>query len=41
MVGRQTANQSQLFYLFNLERRIPADHLLRRYGGSRAACALL
>lgn len=25
----QTGNQSQLFYLFNLERRIPADHLLR------------
>jgi transposase len=30
MMGRQTSNQSQLFYLFNLERRIPADHLLRR-----------
>ena len=30
MMGRQTGNQSQLFYLFNLERRIPADHLLRR-----------
>jgi hypothetical protein len=29
-MGRQTGNQSQLFYLFNLERRIPADHLLRR-----------
>jgi transposase len=30
MMGRQEADQSQLFYLFNLERRIPADHLLRR-----------
>jgi hypothetical protein len=23
MMGRQTGDQSQLFYLFNLERRIP------------------
>ena len=30
MMGRQTSDQSQLFYLFNLERRIPANHLLRR-----------
>jgi transposase len=30
MMGRQTGNQSQLFYLFNLERRIPTIHLLRR-----------
>ena len=30
MMGRQTSDQSQLFYLFNLERRIPASHLLRR-----------
>ena len=30
MMGRQTRDQSQLFYLFNLERRIPAGHLLRR-----------
>src|SRR5437773_2176982 len=30
MMGRQTSDQSQLFYLFNLEERIPADHLLRR-----------
>jgi transposase len=29
MMGRQTSDQSQLFYLFNLERRIPASHLLR------------
>jgi transposase len=29
MMGRQTGDQSQLFYLFNLERRIPASHLLR------------
>jgi transposase len=30
MMGRQTSDQSQLFYLFNLERRVPAGHLLRR-----------
>jgi transposase len=30
MMGRQTGDQSQLFYLFNLEGRIPASHLLRR-----------
>jgi hypothetical protein len=30
MMGRQKGDQSQLFYLFNLERRIPASHLLRR-----------
>lgn len=30
MMGWQTSDQSQLFYLFNLERRIPASHLLRR-----------
>ena len=30
MMGRQAGDQSQLFYLFNLERRIPAGNLLRR-----------
>jgi transposase len=30
MMGRQTGDQSQLFYNFNLERRVPAGHLLRR-----------
>src|SRR5262249_33277110 len=30
MMGRQTGDQGQLFYLVNLERRIPAGHLLRR-----------
>jgi len=31
MMGRQRGDQSQLFYyLFTLERRIPAGHLLRR-----------
>ena len=29
MMGRQTGDQSQLFYLFNLEELIPASHLLR------------
>src|SRR5215470_16037837 len=30
MMGRQAGDQRQLFYLFNLEDRIPSDHLLRR-----------
>ena len=30
MMGRQSGDQSRLFYLFDLERRIPAGHLLRR-----------
>jgi len=30
MMGRQSGDQSQLFYLFNLEQRIPRGHLLRR-----------
>ena len=30
MMGRQTVDQSQLFYLFNLGGRIPGRHLLRR-----------
>ena len=30
MMGRQTGDQSQLFYLVNLEERVPAGHLLRR-----------
>ena len=30
MMGRQAGDQSQLFYLFNLEARIPEGHLLRR-----------
>jgi transposase len=30
MMGRQTGDQSQLFYLFNLAKLIPAGHLLRR-----------
>jgi hypothetical protein len=30
MMGQQTGDQSQLFYLFNLERRIPSGHLPRR-----------
>jgi hypothetical protein len=29
-MGRQTVDQSQLFYLFNLEEHIPTGHLLRR-----------
>src|ERR1700756_1860800 len=30
MMGRQTGDQSPLFYLFNLRARIPTHHLLRR-----------
>jgi transposase len=30
MMGQQTVDQRQLFYLFNLEKRIPERHLLRR-----------
>ena len=30
MMGRQTGDQSQFFYLFKLEDRIPPRHLLRR-----------
>jgi len=30
MMGRQAGDQSQFFYLFNLERRVPTGHLLRR-----------
>jgi transposase len=30
MMGRQTGDQSQLFYLFKVEDRIPARHLLKR-----------
>src|SRR5215475_4225741 len=30
MMGGQDGDQNQLFYLFNLEDRVPAEHLLRR-----------
>jgi hypothetical protein len=30
MMGRQTADQRALFYEFDLDERVPADHLLRR-----------
>jgi transposase len=30
MMGRQKVDQGQLFYLFNLEKRIPSGYLLRR-----------
>jgi hypothetical protein len=30
MMGQQTGDQSQLFYLFNLEERIPANHTVDR-----------
>ena len=29
MMGQQAGNQERLFYSFNLEERVPADHLLR------------
>ena len=31
MMGQRTGDQSQLFYLFNLERRIPAGCRLRLF----------
>jgi hypothetical protein len=30
MMGRRIGMQEQLFYSFNLDTHIPADHLLRR-----------
>jgi len=33
MMEQQSGDQSQLFYLFNLEARIPARHLLRNHIG--------
>ena len=30
MMGRQPRGQEQLFYAFNLEEVVPADHLVRR-----------
>ena len=39
MMGRQTGDQSQLFYLFNLERRIPTCPDLSGYLGSVSAVA--
>jgi hypothetical protein len=29
MMGQQAGNQERLFYSFNLEEHVPADHLLR------------
>jgi hypothetical protein len=40
MMGRQTGDQRQLFYLFNLEERIPARHLLRLITQPSLACSL-
>jgi hypothetical protein len=40
MMGRQGGDQSQLFYLFNLERRVPACHLLRRIARRFARSAM-
>jgi hypothetical protein len=34
MMGQQTVDQIQLFYLFNLEQRIPPRHLLSYAGSS-------
>jgi transposase len=33
MMGRQTTDQARLFYEFNLEDRVPKNHLLRRMNG--------
>ena len=37
MMGRQTADQTRLFYEFHLEDRVPGNHLLRRINGFVAA----
>jgi len=37
MMGRQTADQTRLFYEFHLEDRVPNNHLLRRINGTVAA----
>jgi hypothetical protein len=36
MMGRQAGDQSQFFYLFKLEDRIPPSHLLRRINPTSA-----
>lgn len=36
MMGLQTVDQSQLFYLFNLERRIPVRHLMLSQSKNRS-----
>ena len=41
MMGRQTGDQSQLFYVFNLEERIPEHHLLRRINPIVTRCWLI
>ena len=33
MMGRQTTDQARLFYEFNLDDRMPRNHLLRRMNG--------
>src|SRR6266513_2848879 len=33
MMGQQAGNQERLFYSFNLEEHVPADHLLRGIDG--------
>ena len=30
MMGRQTTDQARFFYEFDLDERVPADHLVRR-----------
>ena len=37
MMGRQTTDQARLFYEFNLEDRVPGNHLLRRLNGLASA----
>jgi hypothetical protein len=37
MMGRQTGDQSRLFYSFNLEERIPGRHPLRQLKEARMA----
>ena len=33
MLGRQESGQGQFFYAFDLDKVVPADHLVRQIGG--------
>jgi hypothetical protein len=35
MMGQRSANRERLFYSFNLDEHVPADHLLRAIDASR------
>jgi hypothetical protein len=41
MMGRQDRDQRRLFYAFNLDEMVPADHLLRRLKITRKSAVRL